>query len=54
MVHDLNITGRDDAIQPFNLGRLHLGGRLVRLGPALDRILSQHDYRKRFQGCWEN
>ncbi len=44
MVHDLNITGRDDAIQPFNLGRLHLGGRLVRLGPALDRILSQHDY----------
>ncbi len=44
MVHDLNITGRDDAIQPFNLGRLHIGGRLVRLGPALDRILSQHDY----------
>ncbi len=44
MVHGLNIAGRDDAIQPFNLGRLHLGGRLVRLGPALDRILSQHDY----------
>ena len=44
MVHDLNITGRDDAIQPFNLGEIHLGGRLVRLGPALDRILTQHDY----------
>lgn len=44
MVHDLNITDRDDAIQPFNLGELHLGGRLVRLGPALDRILTQHDY----------
>ena len=44
MVHDLSITGRDDAIQPFNLGEIHLGGRLVRLGPALDRILSQHDY----------
>lgn len=44
MVHGLNITGRDDAIQPFNLGEIHLGGRLVRLGPALDRILTQHDY----------
>ncbi len=44
MVHDLNISGRDDAIQPFNLGRLQIGGRLVRLGPALDRILGQHDY----------
>ncbi len=44
MVHELNVLGRDDAIQPFNLGRLHLGGRLVRLGPALDRILTQHHY----------
>ena len=44
MVHELNIPDRDDEIQPFNLGWLHLGGRLVRLGPALDRILTQHHY----------
>ncbi len=48
MVSGLNpagkVEGRDDAIQPFQLGELSLSGRLVRLGPALDRILSQHDY----------
>ena len=34
----------DDLVQPFRIGPYALRGRLVRLGPALDRILSQHDY----------
>ena len=38
------VEGRDDTVQPFQLGQLSLSGRVVRLGPALDRILSQHDY----------
>jgi molecular chaperone Hsp33 len=34
----------DDLVQPFRIDPFALRGRLVRLGPALDRILSQHDY----------
>ena len=34
----------DDLIQPFRIDPFALRGRLVRLGPAIDRILSQHDY----------
>jgi molecular chaperone Hsp33 len=34
----------DDLVQPFQLDPFALRGRLVRLGPAIDRILSQHDY----------
>ena len=34
----------DDVVQPFQLDPFALRGRLVRLGPAIDRILSQHDY----------
>lgn len=34
----------DDLIQPFQVGALDANGRLVRLGAAVDRILSQHDY----------
>lgn len=34
----------DDLVQPFRVGPYALRGRLVRLGPAIDRILSQHDY----------
>lgn len=33
-----------DHIQPFQIERPGLRGRLVRLGPAIDRILSGHDY----------
>ncbi len=48
MVHGLKnalpVESPDDSIQPFRVGSLSLAGRLVRLGPALDRILSQHDY----------
>ena len=34
----------DDLLRPFQLERSALRGRLVRLGPALDRILTRHDY----------
>jgi molecular chaperone Hsp33 len=34
----------DDLVQPFQIEPYALRGRLVRLGPAIDRILSQHDY----------
>src|SRR5579875_335701 len=34
----------DDLVQPFRIDPFALRGRLVRLGPALDRILPQHDY----------
>jgi molecular chaperone Hsp33 len=34
----------DDAILPFEVATLDLRGRVVRLGPALDHILSAHDY----------
>src|SRR5580704_12303422 len=34
----------DDIVQPFRIDPFALRGRLVRLGPTVDRILSQHDY----------
>jgi molecular chaperone Hsp33 len=34
----------DDLVQPFEVAALDLRGRVVRLGPALDDILSRHDY----------
>ncbi len=34
----------DDAALPFEVGALDLRGRLTRLGPALDEILTKHDY----------
>ena len=34
----------DDIVQPFQIDPFRLRGRLVRLGPALDRILTRHDY----------
>jgi len=34
----------DDLVQPFQIDPFALRGRLVRLGPSVDRILSQHDY----------
>ncbi|HXX05182.1 MAG TPA: Hsp33 family molecular chaperone [Xanthobacteraceae bacterium] len=37
-------TGLDDTILPFEVGALDLRGRIVRLGPAVDAILSSHDY----------
>jgi molecular chaperone Hsp33 len=37
----------DDLVQPFRIDPFALRGRLVRLGPTVDRILSQHDYPER-------
>ena len=34
----------DDVVQPFQLEASSLRGRLVKLGPALDTILKQHNY----------
>ena len=39
-----NETKPDDLIQPFRIDPFALRGRLVRLGPTVDRILSQHAY----------
>jgi len=36
----------DDTILPFEVAPLDLRGRLVRLGPAVDTILTSHDYPK--------
>lgn len=48
---DIDIPSRDplripvdDAVVPFAVAALDVRGRVVRLGPALDAILSQHDY----------
>jgi len=38
------VSGPDDLVQPFRIDPFALRGRLVRLGPTLDRILSQHAY----------
>jgi molecular chaperone Hsp33 len=35
---------RDDTILPFEVAALDLRGRVVRLGSAVDEILSRHDY----------
>lgn len=34
----------DDIVQPFTTVKSRVGGRIVRLGPAIDRILASHDY----------
>ncbi len=34
----------DDLIQPYQIEASAIRGRLVRLGPALDEILTRHDY----------
>ncbi len=34
----------DDTVMPFEVATLDLRGRVVRLGPVVDEILSQHDY----------
>ena len=34
----------DDLVQPFRIDPFALRGRLVRLGPTIDHILSQHAY----------
>jgi molecular chaperone Hsp33 len=34
----------DDLVRPFKIEPFHLRGRLVRLGPLLDRVIGQHNY----------
>jgi len=43
-VREPSPTGLDDTILPFEVAALDLRGRIVRLGPAVDAILSSHDY----------
>lgn len=37
-------AGIDDQVQPFQIEASSLRGRLIRLGPALDRIVAAHGY----------
>jgi molecular chaperone Hsp33 len=37
-------TPTDDSVMPFEVAKLDLRGRVVRLGPAVDRILASHAY----------
>jgi molecular chaperone Hsp33 len=37
-------TSRDDLILPFQIEGMDVRGRVVRLGPAVDTVLKQHDY----------
>jgi molecular chaperone Hsp33 len=37
-------SSADDSILPFEVSALDLRGRVVRLGPMLDEILTRHDY----------
>jgi molecular chaperone Hsp33 len=37
-------TPVDDAVLPFEVNALDVRGRLTRMGPALDEILTKHDY----------
>jgi molecular chaperone Hsp33 len=43
-VREPDQTGLDDTILPFAVKTLDLRGRIVRLGAAVDTILSSHDY----------
>jgi molecular chaperone Hsp33 len=37
-------TSADDTVLPFEVAALDLRGRVVRLGPAVDQILTNHEY----------
>jgi molecular chaperone Hsp33 len=46
-VHDLDGQAQaetDDCVYPFQIDKVGIRGRLVRLGPAIDEVLSSHDY----------
>src|SRR5271155_4450676 len=43
-VREPDQTGLDDTILPFAVKALDLRGRIVRLGTAVDTILTNHDY----------
>lgn len=41
---DISLAPDDDAIQPFMIEDMRLRGRLARLGPAVDAIVTRHNY----------
>jgi molecular chaperone Hsp33 len=46
-VHDLDGQAQaepDDCVYPFQIDKVGIRGRLVRLGSAIDEVLSSHDY----------
>ncbi len=43
-IRGVSDDGADDAVLPFAVTPLDVRGRVVRLGPTVDRILSQHEY----------
>jgi molecular chaperone Hsp33 len=43
-VNDISDIPTDDIVLPFQIAPSGLHGRVVRLGPAVDEILRQHDY----------
>jgi molecular chaperone Hsp33 len=43
-VREPDLAARDDTVLPFAVKALDLRGRIVRLGAAVDTILSSHDY----------
>lgn len=43
-------SSADDIILPFGTVRSRMSGRIVRLGPAVDRVLSAHDYPAEVSG----
>ncbi len=38
------LTSEDDIVLPFGTVRSRVSGRIVRLGPSVDRVLAAHDY----------
>jgi len=43
-IREPSALSADDTIMPFEVDALDLRGRVVRLGPAVNEILSRHDY----------
>ncbi len=43
-VSEPDLSRTEDVIQPFQLEASGLRGRLVRLGPSIDRLIRRHDY----------
>ena len=46
-MHDLEGNSQvepDDCVYPFQIDQVGIRGRLVRLGPAIDEVLSSHDF----------
>ncbi len=44
MAEEADLAALDDRVVPFTVPDLDVRGRVVRLGPSLDRILDRHEY----------